>query len=82
MAAGLEDRKPVARLDHLVKERYPTFKMALQDLNDPLSLLCLFERLPKNPVPGRTEVPVEVTAECGRMLSEWKVSQKPLVFFS
>lgn len=73
LAKGLEDRKPVARLDHLVKERYPTFKLALQDLNDPLSLLALFERLGKKPVPGRTEVPVDVIQECGRIIAEWKV---------
>lgn len=73
LAKGLEDRKPVARLDHLVKERYPTFKLALQDLNDPLSLLALFERLGKKPVPGRTEVSVDVIQECGRIIAEWKV---------
>ncbi|KAJ9102934.1 hypothetical protein QFC20_004900 [Naganishia adeliensis] len=73
LAAGLEERKPLARLDHLVKERYPTFKQALQDLNDPLSLLCLFERLPRDPVPGKTQVPPEITAECGKLVAEWKV---------
>lgn len=73
LAKGLEDRKPEARLDHLLKERYPTFRNALQEMNDPLSLLALFERLPKDPVPGRTQVPIEVTAECGRLVNEWKV---------
>ncbi|KAJ9102662.1 hypothetical protein QFC19_004771 [Naganishia cerealis] len=73
LAKGLEERKPLARLDHLVKERYPTFKQALADLNDPLSLLCLFERLPRDPVPGKTQVPHEVTAECGKLVAEWKV---------
>ena len=73
LAKGLEERKPLARLDHLVKERYPTFKQALQDLNDPLSLLCLFERLPRDPVPGKTQVPQEITAECARLVAEWKV---------
>ncbi|KAJ9115771.1 mRNA-binding ribosome synthesis protein nop7 [Naganishia onofrii] len=73
LAKGLEERKPLARLDHLVKERYPTFKQALADLNDPLSLLSLFERLPRDPVPGKTQVPTEVTAECGKLLAEWKI---------
>jgi pescadillo protein len=76
LAKGLEDRKPDARLDHLIKERYPTFKAATMELNDPLSLLSLFERLPKDPVPGRTQVPVEVTAECARLVNEWKVSNR------
>lgn len=74
LAKGLESRKPDARLDHLIKERYPTFKAALGEMNDPLSLLSLFERLPRDPVPGRTEVPVEVTAECARLMNELKVS--------
>lgn len=73
LAKGLEERKPEARLDHLIKERYPTFKAAMMEMNDPLSLLSLFERLPRDPVPGRTQVPVEVTAECGRLINEWKV---------
>ncbi|ODN99277.1 hypothetical protein I350_07440 [Cryptococcus amylolentus CBS 6273] len=73
LAKNLEDAKPVARLDHLVKERYPTFTLALQDLQDPLNLVHLFSTLPTNPVPGKTLVPAEVIAECGRLISEWKV---------
>ncbi|KAK4685736.1 pescadillo, partial [Tremellales sp. Uapishka_1] len=73
LAKGLEERKPIARLDHLVKERYPTFTLALQDLQDPLNLVHLFSTLPTNPIPGKTLVPSEIIAECGRLISEWKV---------
>ncbi|RXK35144.1 pescadillo [Tremella mesenterica] len=73
LAKNLEDAKPIARLDHLVKERYPTFTLALQDLQDPLNLIHLFSNLPTNPVPGRTLVPIEVIEGCGRLCSEWKV---------
>ncbi|OWZ59390.1 pescadillo [Cryptococcus neoformans c45] len=73
LAKNLEDAKPVARLDHLVRERYPTFTLALQDLQDPLNLVHLFSTLPTNPIPGKTLVPSEVIAECGRLISEWKL---------
>ncbi|ORY24984.1 Pescadillo N-terminus-domain-containing protein [Naematelia encephala] len=73
LAKNLEDAKPVARLDHLVKERYPTFTLALQDLQDPLNLVHLFSTLPTNPIPGKTLVPSAVIAECSRLISEWKV---------
>ncbi|WVR05320.1 hypothetical protein IAU60_002334 [Kwoniella sp. DSM 27419] len=73
LAKNLQDAKPVARLDHLVKERYPTFTLALQDLQDPLNLVHLFSRLPTNPIPGKTLVPAAVIAECSRLISEWKV---------
>ncbi|ORX40016.1 putative ribosomal large subunit biogenesis-related protein [Kockovaella imperatae] len=73
LAKNLEDAKPVARLDHLVKERYPTFTLALQDLQDPLNLVHLFSTLPTNPIPGKTLVPPEVISECGKLISEWKL---------
>ncbi|RSH93994.1 mRNA-binding ribosome synthesis protein nop7 [Saitozyma podzolica] len=73
LAKNLEDAKPIARLDHLVKERYPTFTLALQDLQDPLNLVHLFSTLPTNPIPGKTLVPSEVIQECSRLISEWKV---------
>jgi pescadillo protein len=53
--------------------RYPTFTLALQDLHDPLNLVHLFSTLPTNPIPGKTQVPTEIIAECGRLISEWKV---------
>lgn len=73
LAKNLEASKPVSRLDHIVKERYPTFTLALQDMQDPLNLVHLFSTLPTNPIPGKTIVPTEVIAECGRLINEWKV---------
>ncbi|KAL7424158.1 mRNA-binding ribosome synthesis protein nop7 [Cryptotrichosporon argae] len=73
LATNLEAAKPVARLDHIVKERYPTFTLALQDLQDPLNLVHLFSNLPSKVGDGKTVVPVEVIAECSRLINEWKV---------
>jgi pescadillo protein len=57
----------------MVRRRYPTFTLALQDLQDPLNLVHLFSTLPTNPIPGKTLVPSEVIQECSRLISEWKV---------
>eukprot|EP00126_Sphaerothecum_destruens_P013150 Sdes_comp22498_c0_seq1m20945 len=43
-ADRMEDAKPVYKLDHIVKERYPTFIDALRDLDDALCMVFLFSR--------------------------------------
>ncbi|KAM7542198.1 hypothetical protein Aperf_G00000014911 [Anoplocephala perfoliata] len=43
----LRMNKPTYTLHHLVRERYPTRRDALQDLTDSLNLIFLFSRLPR-----------------------------------
>ncbi|KAA8905352.1 Pescadillo N-terminus-domain-containing protein [Sphaerosporella brunnea] len=59
--------KPVVTLDHIVKERYPTFTDALRDLDDALSLLFLFANLPTN-----HNLPTATVANCERLCNEWQ----------
>ncbi|GFT68020.1 pescadillo homolog [Nephila pilipes] len=44
----LRENEPVINLDHLVKERYPTFIDALRDLDDAVSMCFLFSTFPKD----------------------------------
>ncbi|KAM8961605.1 pescadillo homolog isoform 2-T2 [Pelodytes ibericus] len=43
----LRDNKPVYKLDHIIKERYPTFIDALRDMDDALSMCVLFSTFPR-----------------------------------
>ncbi|PGH14704.1 hypothetical protein AJ79_02870 [Helicocarpus griseus UAMH5409] len=67
-AARLEkNNAPKLTLDHLIKERYPTFIDALRDLDDALSLLFLFANLPST-----TTVPPKTIALCQRLCHEFQ----------
>ncbi|KAI5291624.1 mRNA-binding ribosome synthesis protein nop7 [Ascosphaera aggregata] len=67
-ASRLEkNNAPRMTLDHIVKERYPTFIDALRDLDDCLSLLFLFANLP-----ATTNVPPKVIAQCQRLTQEFQ----------
>nr|XP_036849403.1 pescadillo homolog isoform X2 [Manis javanica] len=46
-AERLKDNKPNYKLDHIVKERYPTFIDAVRDLDDALSMCFLFSTFPR-----------------------------------
>ncbi|KZT74713.1 hypothetical protein DAEQUDRAFT_700697 [Daedalea quercina L-15889] len=67
-AKSLEENKPVYRLDHIIKERYPTFIDAVRDIDDALCMIFLFASLPSD---GR--VSPSLIENCSRLASEWQL---------
>ncbi|KJZ77339.1 Pescadillo-like protein [Hirsutella minnesotensis 3608] len=59
--------KPSYTLDHVIRERYPTFNDALRDLDDCLSMLFLFANLPST-----SSVPAKMIARCERLCLEFQ----------
>ncbi len=64
-----ENLKPTMSLDHLIRERYPSFVDALRDLDDPLSLIALFSTLPQTAVKAHR---AETAKNCARLLREFE----------
>lgn len=65
-ALKLELNRPQYTLEHIIKERYPTFMDALRDLDDPLNMLFLFANLPTT-----DKVSHRVTKEAERLCNQW-----------
>jgi pescadillo protein len=63
-----EQTKPRYTLDHIIKERYPTFQDALADLEDALCMVHLFSMLPSESQTIRQSV----TAQCLKLCREWQ----------
>lgn len=59
--------KPRYTLDHVIRERYPTFVDAIRDLDDCLSMLFLFANLPSS-----STVPAKMIARCERLCLEFE----------
>lgn len=68
IAKNLEDHKPVYRLDHIIKERYPSFIDAVRDIDDALCMIHLFASLPSNP-----RVSPALIENCARLTAEWQL---------
>ncbi|ORY51225.1 Pescadillo N-terminus-domain-containing protein [Leucosporidium creatinivorum] len=68
LAKNLEETKPVYRIDHIIKERYPTFTDSLRDLDDALSLIVLFASLP-----ATTSIPASIITNCARLAAQWQL---------
>ena len=65
-AERLKSNKPRYSLDHIVRERYPTFVDAIRDLEDCLVLCFLYSTFPKN-----TKTPVEMVGLYRRLCIEF-----------
>lgn len=69
LAIRLASRRPGYRLDHLVRERYPSFIDALRDLDDPLTMIHLFAVLPADTDHG---IPPDRVHLARRLALEWQ----------
>ncbi|KAI0793414.1 Pescadillo N-terminus-domain-containing protein [Abortiporus biennis] len=67
-AKSLEDNKPVYRLDHIIKERYPTFIDAVRDIDDALCMIFLFASLPSS-----AKIAPTLVENCARLAAEWQL---------
>lgn len=66
-AKNLEDAKPRYTLDHIIKQRYPSFDEALGDIDDALCTIVLFANLPAK----MYNLPEGVVDTCSRLKREW-----------
>uniref|UniRef100_A0A8C9UZX5 Pescadillo homolog n=1 Tax=Scleropages formosus TaxID=113540 RepID=A0A8C9UZX5_SCLFO len=62
----LRENKPSYKLDHVVKERYPTFIDAIRDMDDALSMCFLFSTFART---GKCHV--QTIQLCRRLCVEW-----------
>ncbi|CAI7847997.1 unnamed protein product [Closterium sp. NIES-53] len=65
----LERSMPRVSLDHLVKERYPSFIDAIRDLDDALTMLHLFATLPAD---ATFRIPATRVNNARRLSLEWQ----------
>jgi pescadillo len=61
-------KAPHANLDHIIVERYPQFRDALAELDDPLCVVALFATLPATAKVGLAAARV---ANCRRLMNEF-----------
>ncbi|SCV04318.1 LAME_0H17502g1_1 [Lachancea meyersii CBS 8951] len=65
-AKRLETHSPGYKLDHIIKERYPSFADALGDIDDALNMLFLFANLPAS-----DQVSARVTQDAQTICNQW-----------
>ncbi|XP_057969849.1 pescadillo homolog [Malania oleifera] len=68
-ADRLQTRRPIWRLDPVIRERYPKFVDALRDLDDCLTMVHLFASLPAI---KREKIGVKLVHNCRRLSHEWQ----------
>ncbi|KAI3403433.2 NOP7 [Candida oxycetoniae] len=65
-ASKLDSNRPKYTLNHIIKERYPTFLDALRDLDDPLNMLFLFSNMP-----ATDKVSTKIIGEAEKLCNYW-----------
>lgn len=75
-AKRLDSNKPGYKLDHIIKERYPTFVDSLRDLDDALNMIFLFANMP-----ATDKISTKVVDDCKKISNQWQayVSQENLL---
>ncbi|KAI8343649.1 Pescadillo N-terminus-domain-containing protein [Chlamydoabsidia padenii] len=62
-----ENNRPNYTLDHIVKERYPTFVDALRDMDDAISMLYLFSKMPVD-----SRIKAKTVKSCQTLIAEFQ----------
>lgn len=65
-AKKLEESRSTYKLDHIIKERYPSFPDAIRDLDDALNMLFLFANLP-----ATDSVSAKLTNDAQTICNQW-----------
>ncbi|CCD25892.2 mRNA-binding ribosome synthesis protein NOP7 NDAI_0G01160 [Naumovozyma dairenensis CBS 421] len=65
-AKKLEENRSVYKLDHIIKERYPSFPDAIRDIDDALNMLFLFANLP-----ATNQISARVTKDAQTICNQW-----------
>ncbi|SMN17970.1 similar to Saccharomyces cerevisiae YGR103W NOP7 Component of several different pre-ribosomal particles [Maudiozyma saulgeensis] len=65
-ANKLEENRSTYKLDHIIKERYPSFPDALRDIDDALNMLFLFANLP-----ATSQISARVTKDAQMICNQW-----------
>lgn len=65
-AKKLEENRSTYKLDHIIKERYPSFPDALRDIDDALNMLFLFSNLP-----ATNQVSSKIIQDAQRLCNQW-----------
>ena len=65
-AKRLEENRDTYTLDHVIKERYPSFPDALRDIDDALNMLFLFSNLPST-----NQVSSKIISDAQKICNQW-----------
>ncbi|KOG99596.1 mRNA-binding ribosome synthesis protein NOP7 [Saccharomyces eubayanus] len=65
-AKRLEENRDTYTLDHIIKERYPSFPDALRDIDDALNMLFLFSNLPST-----NQVSSNIVSDAQKLCNQW-----------